>query len=65
LIRLALSLALLPGLAAAQEMRERPLPRDVLPGIGTQDPRRPVDRRHRPGARWGACRRSSAGAARA
>jgi protease YdgD len=33
-------LLLLPGVAAAQE---RPLPRSVLPGLGSADPRQPVD----------------------
>jgi len=37
----------LPTLASAQD-HPRPMPRDILPGIGQNDPRRPVDRREMP-----------------
>jgi protease YdgD len=43
-----LVLLLLGPFAAAAQEAPRPIPRDVLPGIGRDDPRRPVDRREMP-----------------
>lgn len=43
-----LALLLLVPMAAAAQDAPRPIPRDVLPGIGRDDPRRPVDRREMP-----------------
>lgn len=46
-MRVLALMLLCPIIAAAQEA-PRPIPRDVLPGIGRDDPRRPVDRREMP-----------------
>ncbi len=43
-----LALVLLAPLAAQAQEAPRHLPRDVLPGIGAEDPRRAVDRREMP-----------------
>jgi protease YdgD len=47
-MRLLIPLLLLLPMAAHAQPAPRSIPRDVLPGIGPEDPRRPVDRRDMP-----------------
>jgi protease YdgD len=48
LVSRGLALLLLAPLAASAQEAQRPIPQAVLPGIGREDPRRPVDRREMP-----------------